>query len=47
MAKGNTYNCGLDVKKPEAYASYEAAFAKMNEGLSKSTLNIIKNGRDL
>ncbi|MBO5443178.1 MAG: hypothetical protein J6A33_05270 [Alphaproteobacteria bacterium] len=42
MATGKTYNCGKDLNNPEAYKAYEAAFAKMNEGLSPATLKMMQ-----
>lgn len=45
MAIGKTYNCGTKANEPEAYKAYEAAFAKMNEGLSPVTLKAIQSQR--
>lgn len=42
MATGKTYNCGKDFNKPEEYKAFEAAFAKMNEGLSPATLKLMQ-----
>ncbi len=44
MATGKTYNCGKELNNPEAYKAYEAAFAKMNEGLSLTTLKAMQSG---